>query len=213
MSIPQQSAQKQYDLWQDNPYYAQAEERMDCQWNELIWPRIKDCNFTHVVDLACGHGRNSEKFLPLAGRITLVDLSDNNITFCRKRFAGRAQRMRFTRTTGVDIPCHPGVVTLLYCFDAMVHFSPEVVCAYIYEAQRVLTLGGHAFFHHSNLSTQNPTFSYNPHARNHMTQDLFKYWVNAAGLEIVSSDVIPWGQAEYRFEALDCITVLKKVRL
>ncbi len=211
INLPTQSAQKQYDLWQDNSYYAMAEEWMDRQWDGLIWPRIKNCDFTHVVDLACGHGRNTEKLLPHAGRMTLVDLSANNIEFCRKRFAGRQEHMSFVQTPGAEIPCYDGVVTLLYCFDAMVHFSPEVVCAYLYEAQRILVPGGHAFLHHSNLSTVNPVFSYNPHARNFMTQILFKYWAAAAGLIVMSSDIIPWGQGDYLVENLDCITVLKKV--
>ncbi len=46
--------------WSAGPYYEEAEAGMDAQWRDLIWPFIKECDFSGVVDLPAGHGRNSQ---------------------------------------------------------------------------------------------------------------------------------------------------------
>jgi hypothetical protein len=55
--------------WKQSPYYEMAEGFMDAYWSEIIWPMVSDCDFSVVVDLAAGHGRNSEKLRRLADRI------------------------------------------------------------------------------------------------------------------------------------------------
>src|SRR5262249_55990721 len=47
--------------WKQSPYYDMAEDFMDVCWSEIVWPMVSDCDFSVVVDLAAGHGRNSEK--------------------------------------------------------------------------------------------------------------------------------------------------------
>src|SRR5207244_1062094 len=43
------------DVWKDSDYYDMAEPYMEGSW-EHLWPYIKDCDFSSVVDLAAGHG-------------------------------------------------------------------------------------------------------------------------------------------------------------
>lgn len=212
--LAQKAAQNQTPLWENNTYYADAEKYIDSQWETYIWPRIKDCDFRHIIDLACGQGRNSEKLLNIVDkRLTLVDLAKNNIKACQERFKGKpgAEKIRYVVGDGVSIPTFDNAVSLVYCWDAMVHFPPEVVYSYLQETYRALQPGGMAFFHHSNFSgNDNIHFGYNPHARNHMTKNLFCYWAKVAGLRIISSDIIDWGSGAYTISDLDCITVLKK---
>jgi len=72
--------------WKEGPYYAQGELDIDIQWNGLIWPFIKGNNFSEVIDLAGGHGRNTLKLLDVAKNITIIDINHENIEFCQTRF-------------------------------------------------------------------------------------------------------------------------------
>ena len=67
--------------WKRAAYYDDAEHAMDGQWQTLIWPRIRHCNFDVVVDLAAGHGRNSRKLLDHAKRLFIDDVNEENISF------------------------------------------------------------------------------------------------------------------------------------
>ena len=75
---------------------------MDVLWEGLIGPLIEDCDFTHVVELAAGHGRNSEKLRHLAGRLYLVDINRENVDFLERRFAGAANSV-FVHNDGISL--------------------------------------------------------------------------------------------------------------
>src|SRR5262245_47266352 len=70
--------------WRKSPYYDMAEGFMDACWSEIIWPMVSDCDFSVVVDLAAGHGRNSEKLRRVAGHVHVVDIVAENVEFCRR---------------------------------------------------------------------------------------------------------------------------------
>src|SRR6266478_3648855 len=77
--------------WKRSPYYDAAEQGIERQWKELVWPFLTDeqeggINYSETVELAAGHGRNSAKLLPLAGMLYLVDINVENIAFLRRRF-------------------------------------------------------------------------------------------------------------------------------
>ena len=191
-------------IWYGNSYYKMAEEAIERQWQDLIWPRIKDFDFSNVVDLACGQGRNTQYLLPISKNITLIDIVEDNLKQCKERFG--KDGISYVLGDGNSIPLKGSSISTVYCFDAMVHFEPEVVYNYIQEVKRVLIPGGKAFLHHSNYSGfLDDDWRYNPHARNFMTRELFCYWARKAELKIISSNVIDWGQEQ----RLDCITVLE----
>jgi len=193
-------------IWANNPYYDHAEPFMQEQWDNLIYSRIKDCDFSYVVDLACGRGRNSVKLAIRSKHLVLVDICQQNLEACQQRFSCLSG-IEYLLCDGQSIPVQPDTATLVYCFDAMVHFDPVAVFRYIEDCAKVLRPDGIGFFHHSNYSgNQNGDWRHNPHARNHMTQQLFVDKCKEVGLSIVSSDIIDWGTAE----GLDCITVVKK---
>jgi hypothetical protein len=81
-------ASDQADRWRASPYYDDAEDKMGRQWNELVFPFIKDGNFLTTLEVACGHGRNSEYLLALADKLYLLDVNVENIEFCKERFSG-----------------------------------------------------------------------------------------------------------------------------
>ena len=192
--------------WKAGPYYQEAEQVMEIQWKELIWPFIRDCDFSCVVDLAAGHGRNSEWLKTVAEKIYIVDINAANIRFCKTRFVGDP-RFTFIQNDGVSLEGIPNrVVSLLYCFDAMVHFDSDVVRAYLKEFGRILKRRGHGFVHHSNY-TRNPGGSHreNPGWRNYMSESLFAHYCVKEGLKVVRSQVLDWSGPES-----DCLTLVQK---
>lgn len=193
-------------IWSDNTYYPMAEEYMHTQWDSFIWPRIKDCDFSYIVDLACGHGRNSQKLIIHARHLVLVDICMKNLDICQSRFSFLSG-IEYLLCDGESIPTPADTASLVYCWDAMVHFEPEAVAKYLQDTYRTLKSGGIGFFHHSNYSgIQCTDWRYNPHARNQMTQELFCQSAIDAGLRIISSDIMDWCGCS----GLDCVTVVKK---
>lgn len=209
VKTPQQIAQSQRAVWEGSHYYPDAEKYFPQQWEELIWPVIEGCDFSRVVDLACGHGRNTRKLSSISETVIGVDLVPKNIDFCRKIATNNC---RFVECDGCTIPVEDNRATLIYCFDAMVHFDPAVVHQYLRESQRCLQRGGFAFFHHSNYSGPMGSGGWrtNPHARNIMTQWKFSAMAENEGLSVKYSRVIDWGLPPHCVKDLDCITLLRK---
>ena len=187
------------DDWKVSGYYDQAEPDMDKAWNGLLWPLLEGCDFSVVVDLAAGHGRNSEKLRQHAKQIYVVDINQENIDFCRNRFAGDP-RFTYIRCDGLTLAGIPDrSVSLLYCFDSMVHFDSDTVRAYLKEFRRILKPGGRGLCHHSNF-TGRPVGDYHesPHTRNFMSRELFEHYCDKEGLRVVRSRLVDWnGDATY----------------
>lgn len=202
-------------IWQDHQlYYNSAEPYMEEQWKNTVLPFIADCDFTAVVDLAAGHGRNSPKLLERTNRLTIVDVVQENIDFCKKRFAGDA-RVSYLRTNGFDLAGIPNAsVTLVYCWDAMVHFDSDIVRSYLSEFRRILVPGGRAFSHHSNWTGNPGGFEskdgkgVGPERRNFMSKELYAHYAIKEGLEVVRQQKIQWNTPD-----LDCLSLVARPKL
>ncbi len=200
------------DWIEANEYYRLAEEDMDRRWDTLIWPFIKDCDFSVCVDLAAGHGRNTRKLLEQPGcrEVYVVDVNQENIDFCAERFSGDP-RVKCTRNDGFTIGgIDAGTVTMFYSFDAMVHFDSDVVRSYIGEICRLLEpTRGRAFLHHSNYGG-NPGGDVhdNPHWRNFMTADLMRHYARKEGMNVESQVKVDW---IYDQSYIDCFSLLRRV--
>lgn len=194
------------DPWvASSSYFAHAEKHMDMSWEKHIRPFTEGCDFTNVVDLACGHGRNSAKLLPLCKELIGLDIQSSNIDVCRTRFAAEP-KARFLKNNGFDIVDVPSNwATLIYTFDAMVHFEPEVVRNYLLDMHRALKPGGRAFLHHSNY-TGGRDWKTNPNSRNYMSLEIMRQFATEAGLEIVRQKAIDWSTNK----ELDGLTLIEK---
>ncbi len=188
----------------ENSYFAKAEPHMPALWEKVVWPFISDCDFAEVVDLAAGHGRNTAFLLKVAGRVTLTDIQPGNVAVCRSRFTDNSRVASFVNN-GYDFRPLPAFsVTLIYCFDAMVHFDSDVVRSYLADARRILKPGGRAFFHHSNY-TGGHDWRTNPAARNFMSKELFEHYALKEDLRVVRQVVINWGADV----DLDCLSLVE----
>lgn len=196
--------------WAGSSYYAEAE-----QWTWLFWSErtpfrrmFDQLDLSYVVELACGHGRHAEQIAALCGQLVLFDIFEDNLAICSERLKVHAN-VSVVKGNGYDFcPLPSESVTAIFCYDAMVHFSPDIVSSYLADSARVLRPGGKALFHHSNYGSPTTTVHYgqNPHARNHMTQQLFLECATAAGLSIVESEVMDWSD----ISQLDCLTLVRK---
>jgi ubiquinone/menaquinone biosynthesis C-methylase UbiE len=165
------------DPWQPkNPFFDRAEADMQNAWERLIWPFIGNAvDFTDTLDLAAGHGRNSEYLLRHAKTLVIMDIQPGNVETCRARFASR-DNVSYYVCTGYDLqPLPDNSLTLAYCFASMVHFDSDVVRSYLRDARRVLRPGGRAFFHHSNY-TGGHDWRKNPESRNFMSREFFAHY-------------------------------------
>ena len=195
--------------WINSPYYGEAEQWTFIFWDEkFIFRQFFDrLDLTSVIELACGHGRHAEVIQNRVGQLYLIDVLAENVDFCKHRL-GSNQRLTFLKNDGYTFqPIEPNSVTAIFCYDAMVHFSPDIVASYVSDAHRVLRSGGQALFHHSNYAAPlDRHYGLNPHARNHMTFELFRDIVDAAELTIVASKAILWGEDR----DLDRVSLLRK---
>jgi SAM-dependent methyltransferase len=195
--------------WIGSPYYDEAEKWTFIFWDEgRIFRRFFDrLDLDSVIELACGHGRHAQIIQDKVGKLTLMDVLEENIVFCQRRL-GSNPRLAFLKNDGHTFqPIEPDSVTAIFCYDAMVHFSPDIVASYVADAHRVLKPGGHALFHHSNYSAPlDRHYGQNPHARNHMTFELFQEIAEAGRMAIVASEAMPWGNVP----DLDRLSLLRK---
>ncbi|WP_082575427.1 MULTISPECIES: class I SAM-dependent methyltransferase [unclassified Lysobacter] len=196
--------------WKESQYYADAERWTFMFWNSdhLFRPYFDRLDLDNVVELACGHGRHSEMVAPMARQLTLMDIHEENLEVCRRRME-RFEGVQVIRNNGYDFqPLEAESATAIFCYDAMVHFSPDLVASYLRDSARILKSGGMALFHHSNYDADpSQHYGMNPHARNKMTMETFHRYAAEAGLEVVQSTTLDWGDAR----DLDGLTLVRKL--
>lgn len=79
---------KNYHLEEMQDYFMDAENNLNIFWDEtsVFAKYFKMLDLTSVVELACGHGRHVNCYKQNADKIILVDILEENIEFCKKRF-------------------------------------------------------------------------------------------------------------------------------
>jgi SAM-dependent methyltransferase len=195
-------------------YFHDAEHFIDLQWHQIIMPLIRELDFTTVLDLACGHGRNTEFLRRLTKEIHVIDINRSCIEACRERFGEMLEGTRFHYhvTDGNHLRMiADGSISLVYTWDSMVHFDKLIVRDYVAEIARVLRSGGSAFLHHSNYGAVSPDSDWasNPGTRSDMSAELMGDYAIACDLAVASQHI--QGRAEgWGLDELDCVSILQK---
>jgi ubiquinone/menaquinone biosynthesis C-methylase UbiE len=201
-----------------NDYYREAEDMLEEQWNEIIWPLIKDFDFGTVLELSPGAGRNTEKLSKLASRLIVVDYCRDPLNRTRARLGtnDRGCEISYHRNNGSDLPMVPDEsVTAIYCWDAAVHFEKSVMLSYIREFARVLKPGASGFVHHSTLGDPaHKNIKRNPDWRSNVSKELVANACQANGLTVTMQQRVPWKwtmqQRVPLIATVDCATVFCK---
>lgn len=195
-------------------YFDDAEHpaSLDCFWrmDSPFYERFNRLNLENVIELACGRGRHVPKYRSESGHITLVDILERNIEFCKERFKD-FQNISYYCNDGYDLKeLRSGQYTSLFTYDAMVHFELMDINSYLKETYRLLVPGGRALFHHSNNTEDyRITYASAKHGRNFMSKDVFAFLAYRIGFRILDQNVIDWGGVP----GLDCITLVQKPTL
>jgi SAM-dependent methyltransferase len=181
-------------MWE--AYFDDVESVFEQQWQTMIWPLIKDFDFSTVLELSPGAGRNTQKLATLAKRIVAVDYNQYALDRTRARL-GDSQAgcvLEYHRNGGTDLAMVPSAsVTTVYCWDSAVHFDRDVLAGYIAEFARVLKPGGRGFLHHSDLGDRaDANIKRNPHWRSNVNKELVADECRQNGLVVLQQQPIPW---------------------
>lgn len=191
-------------------YFESAESKRNLEifWgeNSIFLKMFSGLNLENVIELACGRGRHVMQYFDIAGKITLVDILQKNIDYCKERFKEKSN-ITYYRNDGYDLKELPdNAYTSLFSYDAMVHFEMMDIYGYLVDIYRVLVPGGKALIHHPNYDTDyKASFENSVNGRSFMSKKLFAYLAYRAGFEILRQEVIDWTEKD-----LDCITLLQK---
>lgn len=192
-------------------YFGEVEKdvHMDVFWAEHsdFFPLFDQLDLTKVIELACGRGRHVRKYIDKTADVTLVDILDKNIDFCRKRFSAY-NKVHYYCNNGFNLEQLPSdTYTALFSYDAMVHFEMLDIYEYLKDIHRVLKKGGRVLIHHSNYDKDYmASFIKSPHGRSYMNANIFAYLSSRCGFQVLEQKVISWGG----IEGLDGITLLEK---
>jgi len=121
------------------------------QWYGCLLPRIAPYTPAHsILEIAPGYGRWTQYLHGLARELTVVDLAENCIEHCRRRF-DTCDNIRYVVNDGKSLAAIPDrSIDFVFSFDSLVHADISVLEAYLSQLDRILREGGVAFLHHSN---------------------------------------------------------------
>jgi SAM-dependent methyltransferase len=123
----------------------------EAMWHAALLPRLHAFVPTGtILEIAPGYGRWTQYLRTLCDRLVLVDLAENCIDACRKRFSN-ATNIEYHVNDGRSLAMIADQsVDFAFSFDSLVHADLDVLEAYITQLARKLTLEGVALIHHSN---------------------------------------------------------------
>lgn len=175
--------------------------------NSEIYSLFCRLDLTNVIELACGRGRHVEKYIDKALDVTLVDILDKNINFCRDRFH-MYDNINYYCNNGFNLEQLPSDrYTALFSYDAVVHFEMMDIYEYLKDIYRVMAKGGRVLIHHSNYDKDyTASFINSLHGRSYMNASIFAYLANRCGFKILEQKLIDWAG----IQGLDCVSLLEK---
>lgn len=188
---------------------AETDELLSVFWSDCseFKKMFNTLDLSDVIELACGRGRHVPRYIEESKAVTLVDILQQNIDYCRKRFKAY-ENISYYCNNGYNLEkLDSNRYTSIFCYDAMVHFEMMDIYEYLKDMYRVLAPAGRVLIHHSNQTSDYKASFANAFAgRNFMSRELFAYLSYRAGFEVIAQKDIDWNGVK----ALDCITLLEK---
>jgi 2-polyprenyl-3-methyl-5-hydroxy-6-metoxy-1,4-benzoquinol methylase len=194
------------------------------QWFGAILPRIHAfLPATTILEIAPGFGRWTTHLKDSCEHLIVVDLAENCIEACRRRFADESH-ITYHVNDGKSLAMVPDrSIDFAFSFDSLVHAEADVMRAYLEQLAAKLKPNGVGFLHHSNIGAYRRSFSLSrripsvlrdrliqgriidqTHWRAFsMTASLFAGFCEQAGLQCVSQEMVNWATKRL----IDCFSV------
>jgi ubiquinone/menaquinone biosynthesis C-methylase UbiE len=222
------TVQENLALWGERYDWSHAGDGWSLAWGgtEQLWggtllPRLQPfLPASTILEIAPGYGRCTAYLKDLAERLLLVDLNENCIEACMRRFSD-ASNIEYHVNDGRSLEMVPdGTIDLVFSWDSLVHVDAASVSAYVEQLARKLTPDGVVFLHHSNagqhlglLSRLLPQRAYLPLERRLnrnwrdpvMSARSFREVCGRSGLVPIVQELIEWRPP--RWLLTDCISV------
>jgi ubiquinone/menaquinone biosynthesis C-methylase UbiE len=177
------------------------------QWYGTLLPLIHTFVPANVIlEIACGKGRWTQYLKNIGKKLLAVDLSENCIEACRRRFS-EDRHVEFYVTDGISLSMVADAsIDFVFSFDSLVHADAVVMRSYVKELSRVLSCEGVAFFHHSNLAAFQEEDIENTHWRApDVSADLVASYCKELNLECISQEIFPWADTIVSIDAISVI--------
>src|SRR5262249_43915829 len=112
-----------------------------------------------ILEIAPGFGRWTHYLRNWCQRLIVVDMAENCIAACRRRFAADA-RITYHVNDGRSLAMIPDrTIDFAFSFDSLVHVEADVLQMYLDRLALKLKPNGAGFFHHSNIGEYQRYFS------------------------------------------------------
>lgn len=211
------SIEENRSLWSDYNWHSCGDEwsrtwgGSEQLWHQSILPRIARFVPTgHIVEIAPGYGRCSERLKNLCETLTLVDLNQVCIDACKKRFANESHIGYFVNDGKSLGFLEDKSVDFIFSWDSLVHAEQDAMAGYLREIDRVLKVGGSAFVHHSNMRATHIPGEPDLEYESIRAKDVSAEWVLKQCEELnttcLSQELIIWSSKVFT----DCISLFYK---
>jgi SAM-dependent methyltransferase len=176
----------------------------EAQWFGSIYPRLhRFLPASRILEIAPGFGRWTRFLLDTCESYVGIDLSEQAIQACRKRFRD-IPHAKFIQNDGYSL----GAVgeqscDFIFSFDSLVHAELDVMERYLPQLVGKLAGSGVAFLHHSNFADV-PKGAPNPHSRAvSVSANRVAHIVRNCGGTVLIQEILNWGGPE----PIDAFTV------
>jgi len=197
---------KEYDWKENGDEWSESWGRTDILWWWVIYPRIyKYLQCENILEIAPGRGRFTQYLKNYCKKIYIVEISENCINYCKKRFR-ESDNIEYIVNDGKSLEMIPDKsIDFVFSFDSLVHAELDVIEEYLTQLTKKMKDGGSGFVHHSNrkmylsfykflFRLRFPFLTKRTHWRaKTVTADKFSDICGKNGLSCISNELINWG--------------------
>ena len=197
-------------------------------WHGTLLPRIgRFVPTATILEIAPGYGRWTQYLQGLCELLVVVDLTENCIDHCRKRFA-ELDHITYHVNDGRSLEMiEDGSIDFVFSFDSLVHVELDVLEAYLEQLGAKLRPGGAGFIHHSNAGAYRflnsaarrvPARLRRRFVDRGLVTDVFAWRAESvttekvaeacasAGLTLLAQEAINWERGRFTIDALSTFT-------
>ncbi len=177
-------------------------------WYRTIYPRIFSfVPAKSILEIAPGYGRCTQYLKDLAEELSIVDLTERCIEYCKQRFKDK-DNLNYYVNDGKSLDMIPDdSIDFIFSWDSLVHCEKDVLEEYVYQFSKKLKPNGVGFIHHSNLANYDGIEVANVHKRGTtMSAELFNLYCQENNLKCIYQEKIKWGSDVYN----DCFSLFTR---